>query len=65
MEDMFFDTRVYWLVFMIMKQMGMTELYLPDKIWVDSNSPSMTITYDTDSKQYIFRLKEKKDETNG
>lgn len=39
--------------------MEINELYLPKYLFVDSNSPSMIITYDTDKEQYVIKLKKK------
>ena len=54
-----FDEKNYWVVYMVMEQLGMKELCLPESLVITLDSPSMTVTYDTDTKQYIFKLKEK------
>lgn len=56
------DEKLCWLVFVLMQTAGLTKLYLPKKFYVDNKAPSMIITYDTDTEQYVFDLKGKERE---
>lgn len=57
-----FDPKVLAIIRLIMETIGTSKLYLTKDLFVDSDSPSMIITYDTDTEQYVIELKEKERE---
>ncbi len=57
LKDIAEEEKLCWFVFVVMQTTGITKMYLPKKFYVDNKCPSMTITYDTDTEQYVFELK--------
>lgn len=49
------------IIYAIMQSLDFKELHIHKKLfYIDKNSPSLIITYDTDREEYIIKLKDRK-----
>ena len=60
MRDLAEEEKLLWIIYMIMQHLCLDELYLPKEFLLKKDSPHLTVTYDCETKQYVFKLKKVK-----